>query len=143
MIKLPKRISEVLSRKDEFIAKREVMLDKTSMRMQEQMLAKVLADIVPKLDTKNGKILRTLRNYQLLGQLDKVYKDFDKVQRVAFVKEVGDATKGLMLLNKGYFATTLGASLPALFEKIAADAYAIMDMRVGSERRRDCFRWVS
>jgi hypothetical protein len=131
MIRLPKRINDVLKRKDEFLSKREVMLDKTSMRMQEQLLAKVLSDIIPKLDTKGGKILRTLRNYQLLGQLDKVYKDFDKVQRVAFVKEVGDATKGLALLNKGYFATTLGASLPALFEKIAADAYAIMDMRVG------------
>jgi hypothetical protein len=131
MIKLPKRISEVLTRKDDFILKREVMLDKTSMKMQEQMLAKVLSDIIPKLDTNNGKILRTLKNYQLLGQLDKVYKDFEKVQRIAFVKEVGDTTKGLMLLNKGYFAVTLGASLPALFDKVAVDAYAIMDMRIG------------
>ena len=131
MIKLPRRINDVLKRKDEFLSKREVMLDKTSMRMQEQMLAKVLSEIVPKLATSNGKILRTLKNYQLLGQLDKVYKDFDKVQRIAFVKEIGDATKGLMLLNKGYFAATLGASLPSLFEKIAADTYAIMDMRVG------------
>jgi hypothetical protein len=131
MIKLPKRISEVLTRKDDFIAKREVMLDKTSMKMQEQMLAKVLSDIIPKLDTKDGKILRTLKNYQLLGQLDKVYKDFEKVQRIAFVKEVGDTTKGLMLLSKGYFASTLVSTLPALFDKIAANAYAIMDMRVG------------
>ncbi len=131
MIRLPRRIDDVLKRKDDFLAKREVMLNKTSMKMQEQMLAKVLADIVPKLDTKNGKILRTLKNYQLLGQLDKVYKDFGKVQRPAFVKEVGDAINGLALLNKGYFAITLGASLPAMFEKIATDAAMIIDARVG------------
>jgi len=76
-MKLPRRLSDVLKRKEDWIAGREAKLQTAIMKMQEALLAKTMSEIIPKLETTNGKIRNTLKNYQLLASLDKMYKDFE------------------------------------------------------------------
>jgi hypothetical protein len=130
-MKLPKRIDEVLKKKDAWIASREGKLQTVVMKMQEQLLAKLMADIIPQLETSGGKIRNTLKNYRLLNSLDKMYDEFNGVQRIAFVTEIGDTVKGIAKLNKNFFSVSLGVAVPDLFEDILKGAGALLDERVG------------
>jgi len=130
-MKLPKRLSEVLKRKEDWIAGREAKLQTAIMKMQEALLARTMSEIIPKLETTNGKIRNTLKNYQLLASLDKMYKDFEGVQRLAFVSEIGDTAKGIMKFNSNFFTVSMGAALPELFKEILKNTSEILDLRVG------------
>ena len=117
-MRLPKRIADIIKRKDDFITAREASLNKSVVRLQTMPISKLTREIIPMLDTANGRIKNTLRNYQLLQSLDRVYKDFSTTQRLAFVSEIGDTARGLTTLNKQFFTITMGASLPATFAKV-------------------------
>ena len=130
-MKLPRRISEVIKRKDAWITSREAKLQTTVTQMQEQLLSRMLADILPLLEVSGGKIRNTLKNYQLLASLDKMYKDFGSVQKLAFVTEIGDTSKGIARLNKNFFSVSMGSALPDLFTDILTKTSELLDLRVG------------
>ncbi len=130
-MRLPKRIADIIQRKDEFIARREASLNKSVVRLQNMLISKLTREIIPMLDTSGGKIRNTLRNYQLLQSLDRVYKDFSTTQRLAFVSEIGDTARGLTGLNKQFFTITMGASLPATFGKVLAATETKMLTAIG------------
>ena len=130
-MRLPKRIADIIKRKDDFITAREASLNKSVVRLQNMLISKLTREIIPMLDTANGRIKNTLRNYQLLQSLDRVYKDFSTTQRLAFVSEIGDTARGLTTLNKQFFTVTMGASLPATFERILAATEKKMLMAIG------------
>ena len=130
-MRLPKRIADIIQRKDEFIARREASLNKSVVRLQNMLISKLTREIIPMLDTSGGKIRNTLRNYQLLQSLDRVYKDFSTTQRLAFVSEIGDTARGLTGLNKQFFTITMGDSLPATFGKILAATETKMLTAIG------------
>jgi len=130
-MKLPRRIADIIQRKDEFITRREASLNKSVVRLQNMLISKLTREIIPMLDTSGGRIRNTLRNYQLLQSLDRVYKDFSTTQRLAFVSEIGDTARGLTTLNKQFFTVTMGASLPATFGRILAATEKKMLMAIG------------
>lgn len=130
-MRLPKRIADVIQRKDEFIARREASLNKSVVRLQNMLISKLTREIIPMLDTSGGRIRNTLRNYQLLQSLDRVYKDFSTTQRLAFVSEIGDTVVGLTGLNKQFFTVTMGASLPVTFGKVLAATERKMMAAIG------------
>lgn len=130
-MRLPKRIADVIQRKDEFIARREASLNKSVVRLQNMLISKLTREIIPMLDTSGGHIRNTLRNYQLLQSLDRVYKDFGTTQRLAFVSEIGDTVVGLTGLNKQFFTVTMGASLPVTFGKVLAATERKMMAAIG------------
>ena len=74
--------------------RREAHLNTAIQKMQLLLVNKVTEEIIPQLDVSAGRIKNTLKNYRLLQSLDKVYKDFEGVQRLAFVSEIGDTIKG-------------------------------------------------
>ena len=130
-MKLPRRISEIVKRKDDFITSREASLNKSVVRLQSMLISKLTREIIPMLDTSGGRIKNTLRNYQLLQSLDKVYKDFTRTQQLAFVSEIGDTARGLSTLNKQFFTITMGASLPEKFGRILAATDVKMMTAIG------------
>jgi hypothetical protein len=128
---LPRRIDDILKRKEQYLLNKEKSLNSVIGKMQVQLLNKVASEIIPKLDIENGVIKSTLKNYQLLQSLDKMYKDFGEVQRLAFVSEIGKATNGIASLNKSFFSISMGLELPELFEKIVKDTSTKIGMRLG------------
>lgn len=130
-MKLPRRIEDVIKRKDEFIMRREASLNKSVVRLQNMLISKLTREIIPMLDVNDGKIRNTLRNYQLLQSLDRVYKDFGTTQRLVFVTEIGDTARGLTTLNKQFFTVTMGASLPEKFGRILAATEKKMMTAIG------------
>jgi hypothetical protein len=130
-MRLPRRISEVIKRKDDFIARREASLGKSVVRLQSMLISKLTREIIPMLDTTGGRIRNTLRNYQLLQSIDRVYKDFATTQQLAFVSEIGDTARGLTGLNKQFFTVTMGASLPATFARTLAATETKMLTAIG------------
>jgi len=130
-MKLPRRIADIIQRKDEFITRREASLNKSVVRLQNMLISKLTREIIPMLDTSGGRIKNTLRNYQLLQSLDRVYKDFSTTQRLAFVSEIGDTAQGLTGLNKQFFTITMGASLPATFAKVLSATETKMLTAIG------------
>ena len=133
-MRLPKRISDIIQRKDDFITSREASLNKSVVRLQNMLISKLTREIIPMLDTSTGRIRNTLRNYQLLQSLDRVYKDFSTTQRLAFVSEIGDTARGLTTLNKQFFTVTMGASLPATFGRILAATEKKMMFAIGIDK---------
>jgi hypothetical protein len=130
-MKLPRRISEILDKKEKFLLSREERLNSVISKMQDQLLSKVTAEIIPKLDITGGKIKNTLNNYRLLQSLDKMYKDFENGSRLAFVTEIGNTTNGIAALNKSFFTLSMGLELPELFEAIVADTSKKIGLRLG------------
>ena len=86
-MRLPKRIADIIKRKDDFITAREASLNKSVVRLQNMLISKLTREIIPMLDTANGRIKNTLRNYQLLQSLDRVYTDF--IPRNCDIKRLG------------------------------------------------------
>ena len=124
-------MTRFIKKKDAWIASRDAKLQSAIVKMQEQLLSRLMVEIIPKLDTRGSKILNTLKNYQLLASLDKLYKEFNDVQRIAFVTQIGDTALGIAKLNKNFFTVSLGAALPDLFDDILKGAGAILDQRLG------------
>ena len=98
-MRLPKRIEELIRRKDEFLTASETALNVRLRKMQGMLLSKITAEIIPQLDMSNGRIRSTLKNFRILSSLDKVYNDFQNGQRVAFVEEVGGTLSGINSLT--------------------------------------------
>ena len=77
MAQLPKKIQDIVNKKQEYIDNSRNNLEKSVVKMQETLLNKVIEDILPQLDTKNGKILNTVNNLRLIEKLDKIYNTFN------------------------------------------------------------------
>ena len=132
-MKLPKRVDELLRKKEQYLLSSETSLNKTIRKMQDMLVSKVTAEIIPQLDMSGGRIRNTLKNYRLLAALDKVYADFQKGQRIPFVKEVGGSVAGITKANVTYFEVMMGLETPELFAKVAENAAKKIGMRLGLE----------
>jgi len=132
-MKLPRRISELLDRKEKFMLSSEISLNRNLRKMQSLLVSKITAEIIPQLDMSGGKIRNTLKNYRLLTSLDKVYTDFQKGQRIPFVNEVGKSVDGIVRLNTTYFEVMMGLETPEIFASVAESAARKISLRLGLE----------
>lgn len=132
-MRLPKRIDELLKRKEQFLLSSEASLNKTLRRMQSALVSKVTAEIIPQLDMAGGDIRSTLKNYRLLTSLDKIYTDFQKGQRIPFIEEMGGTTSKIVARNAQYFNVMMGLELPEVFEAASASAAKRIAIRIGLE----------
>jgi hypothetical protein len=132
-MKLPRRISELLKRKEQFLLDSEAKLNTALGKMQGALVSKVTAEIIPLLDVSNGVIRNTLKNYRLLASLDRVYADFQKGQRIPFVEEVGGSVNGIVKMNVKYFQVMMGLELPEVFESVSLAAAKRISVRLGLE----------
>lgn len=103
MAQLPKKIQDIVNKKQEYIDNSRNNLEKSVVKMQETLLNKVIEDILPQLDTKNGKILNTVNNLRLIEKLDKIYNTFNINTQANVVKSIGVSLQGLNKFNNNYF----------------------------------------
>lgn len=130
-MKFPKRLSELLKRKQAFIDSQRVKLESTIVRLQSQLFSDIIAELIPELDTKDGMILETTKNYRLLSVLDKTYKDFQNNSTSVLLNQVVQTTSRIGTLSGNYFKAALTADLMARFESVVARTDKLINLRLG------------
>src|SRR4030042_6015783 len=131
-MKVPKRISELLKRKQSFIDSGRDQLEKSVIRLQSKLLDEYLAALIPELDIKDGIIQESVKNYRLLSRLDRIYSDFAQINIQPLLGKIISTTAEIGTFNNNYFQVML-AEIPNTFEKIIAGTAKKMNLRIGIE----------
>ena len=129
-MRVPRRLSEILKQKQEFIDNNRDKLEKAVIKLQGQLQSKLLSDI--DLDVSEGVIKDSVKNYRKLADVDKVFKDFEKLSEKTITSQVSNATSGLINLGQTYFEVAL-TYLAKTFEKTIKDTAHKMNLRIGLE----------
>jgi hypothetical protein len=130
-MKLPKRISEILKRKQEFIDSLRGKLENTVIKLESQLLNNLIPELIPQLDVKDGVIQDTAKNYRLLSVLDKTYKDFSVVSNSLVLNQIVTGTAKIAKMSSEYFSVLLSGDLPERFDKVVAGADKMINLRLG------------
>jgi hypothetical protein len=130
-MKLPKRLADILKKKQEFIDSQRDRMENTIIRQQSQLFNDIVGDIIPQLDVKDGQIVENAKNYRLIAQLDKTYKSFQSVADQVMIDQIASATSKIGKLTAGYFEIALAGSVPARFDKAVQSTNKIMNLRIG------------
>lgn len=129
-MKLPKRIADLLQRKQEFIDFQRTKLENSVVRMQSQLFADIIAELIPELDVVDGVIQETAKNYRLLSVLDRTYRDFQSGANQKVLEQMFTGTTKIGSLNNAYYASIL-TDLPKRFDKVLASTEKLMNLRLG------------
>jgi hypothetical protein len=129
-MKLPRRLSEVIKKKEKFLDDMRTKLEKTTIRLQGDLFERIIEDIIPRLDVKDGKLLETANNYRLITELNRVYDTFNFKVAETILPQVTKGINGIVSLNKGYFALAM-AELPKRFDEVIRATKVLTDLRVG------------
>lgn len=132
-MKVPRRISEILRRKQLFIDGKRDVLQRDILRLQSRLLDEIIAEILPFLDVKDGVILDTVKNYRLLSDLDKVYNNFARFVVEGVGAKIISSTSTLAKINQDYFTISLSGDLPKRFDRVIASSKLKIDLRLGVE----------
>ena len=129
-MKLPKRLNDLVNRKQEFIDLYRNRLEKTVLKLQSRLLDQIIAEVVSGLDVKDGIIQDTKYNYRLLADLDKVYSEFTAFSSSVITSQVATATTGIVDFGRRYFAMSF-SEIPVRFDKIIEATASKINLRVG------------
>jgi len=131
-MKIPKRISELLLKKQAFIDFHRGRLEKTVLKLQTDLTDKIILEIIPLLEiTKEGRIADTVSNYQLLGQMDKVYKGLTNMSSSLISNQMSGVITGIINLGKSYFTIAMADNLAFRFDKVVDATAKKMNIRIG------------
>lgn len=135
-MKLPKRISNILKQKQDYINQQRDLLSNTTIKYQSKLFNDIIAELIPKLDIKDGVIQETANNYKLLSTLDKIYKGVHTAFASTVLDQVLTTTKVLSKQSKTYFELLLGENLPSIFEKVIEKTNKLMNSYIGIGEER-------
>ena len=127
----PKRISEILNRKQDFIDSNRSKLEASVVKLQDKLLNDLLSEIIPELDIKDGVITDNTKNYRLLSGLDNIYKDFTSVSNSIITSQVVKVTTGLSEIGTEYFKLVLNEDMLTRFDKVVSTTINKMNLRIG------------
>jgi hypothetical protein len=130
-MKLPKRISQILKAKQDFIDRQRTLMENTTIKAQSDLLSAIIAELIPQLDVKDGMIQETANNYRLMSVLDKTYKNANIVYNQVLLTQVVSTTAKLTKLNTSYFEVMLSGNIPARFENIVAKTEKMINSYIG------------
>lgn len=127
---VPKRITELLGRKQELINKNTDKLNATIVRLQYKLLDAIIDQVILELDIVDGVIQDTAKNYRLIASLDKVFEMFSVTQAKTILPQLSKGMEAITELSNQYFIAVL-PELGKRFDKIAEGAKEITDIRFG------------
>ena len=132
-MKLPKRIAEILDKKQIFIDAQRSKMESSVIKLQSKLFSDIISELIPELDVKDGLIQDTPKNYRLISILDKTYKDFQTVSTQSVLPQIVNTTSKIAGLTEGYFSVMLSGNMPARFEKIIETTTKLTNARLGLE----------
>lgn len=130
-MRTPKRIVEILNRKQAFIDSNRDKLEASVIKIQDKLLNDLLSEIIPELEIKDGFIIDSTKNYRLLSGLDKIYADFTSVSSSLITPQVVKVTTTLTEIGSEYFKMILDESMLTRFDKIINATINKMNLRIG------------
>ena len=129
-MKLPRRITDILSRKESFLDDLRNQMERSVIRLQSSLFEQAISEVIPRLDIREGQLLETANNYRLVSEIEKLYKTFDEQIIGKMFPQVNKGLEQIANLNKGLFAVTL-TELPKRFDNVIEAAKRITDLRLG------------
>lgn len=129
-VKLPKRIADILNRKQAFIDAQRDKLEGTILRLQSELLSELIAEMVPEFDIVDSILQDTAKNYRLVSLLDKTFKDFNVNASQIVLKQLLTGTAGIVDLSVKYF-NNFSDYLPKKLDKIVEAANKLINLRIG------------
>lgn len=128
-MKLPKRISDILKKKEAFIDSQRSKLESSVVKQQSKLFNDIVAELIPALDVKDGVIQESAKNYRLISVLDKTYRDFQVSSANVFLGDIVRATSKIASISKNYFQV-LG-NVPERFDAIVESTNKLINLRLG------------
>lgn len=128
-MKLPKRIADILKKKEEFIDAQRSKMEASVIKQQSKLFSDIIASLIPELDIKDGQIQESVKNYRLISVLDKTYKDFQVSSATIFMGDIVKTTTKIADLSKDYFVTM--GNVPERFDKIIETTNKLINLRLG------------
>lgn len=129
-MRLPRRISEILKKKEQFLNDMRSKLENTVLRLQGKLFEQIIEEIIPKLDVVDGRILETANNYRLITELNKVYDTFNIKVVETVLPQINKATQTIAKMSADYYSLTL-TDIPKRFDKILESAKTLIDLKIG------------
>lgn len=129
-MKIPKRISEIINKRQLYIDQHRGILEKDVLKLQSELLNMIISEVIPSLDVEDGIIKDTKHNYQVLSELDRVYGKFQSISAEIIVPKISVTTAGLVDLGRNYFAVAI-PDLPEKFDKIIESTASKINARLG------------
>lgn len=132
MAKLPKKIQDIVDKKQSYIDANRSKLEASVIKMQEQLLQSFIENILPELETKDGQILNTPKNLKLIEKLDSLYTEFNNTTQTKVVKSLGESLVNLNKFNNDYFSEiTLNETTKKKFDAIVSKTDKLISARIG------------
>jgi hypothetical protein len=132
-MRLPKRIAEILKRKQDYIDSQRSKLESSVLKLQSELFSKIIAGIIPELDMKDGVIQDTAKNYRLISVLDKTYKSFQTETALVLFSQIKDTTANIAELSTKYYKLIFESSIPERFESVIEKTNKLIDLKIGVE----------
>src|SRR4030065_1722230 len=131
-MKLPKNINEIFRRKDDYIQNHRDTFEKDVIKMQDELLDRVLKEIVPELDIQDGVIQNTKKNLNIIHELDRLYDDFASITQKEVVEKYGKSFARVDQLNTQYFKEiALNEVTKKRFDAVKSKTDSFMHTRIG------------
>lgn len=128
---VPKRIKELLDRKQELINRNTDRLNASIVRLQSKLMDSIVDEVILELDVVDGIIQDTPKNYRLIASLDKVFDAFSVEQMKVLLPQLSSSTSAITALNNDYFLMTATESVLKRFDKVVEAAKELTDIRFG------------
>jgi len=128
-MKLPRRIADILRKKEEFINSQRAKMESSAIKQQSKLFNDIIARLIPELDIKDGQIQESAKNYRLISVLDKTYRDFQVSSASIFLGDIVKTTSKIANLSKNYFK--IMGNIPERFDKIIETTGKLINLRIG------------
>ena len=128
---VPKRIKELLDRKQSLIEANTDKLNSSIVRLQSKLMDGILDSVILELDVVDGVIQDTAKNYRLIASLDKVFNTFAVEQAKVLLPQLTSSMAAITDLSNKYFMSVVSADVLKRFDKVVEGAKLITDLRFG------------
>jgi hypothetical protein len=129
-MKLPRRLDDILKRKEIFLDDLRNSLEKSVIRLQSSLFEDAIENVVSRLDVRDGVLQDTANNYKLVSELESLYSTFNNRIVGTLLPKINKGIEGIININQGFF-TSAFTDLPKRFEKVIEGAKKITDLRLG------------
>lgn len=130
-MRIPRRITDIVNRKQAFIDSQRDKLIGGVARLQERLLNAIIAELIANLDVSGGIVLDNEHNYRLLSTLDSIYEKFRRLTASEVLKQTKETFDNIRARDYDFLSVTLGGDLPERFAEIVKDVIRMTNFRFG------------